>query len=614
MADKILLVDDEAALLLLVRRVLQRGGLAPETACSGQQAIELLDKVDYDLVIVDLGMPGMDGFEVLEWIRKKRPEIVTLVLSGTTLMEDVIKAMQRGAFDFVTKPIEEYDVFIEQVRRALAHKDLQDSHARLLREIGETNIELENRLGQLELAHSILQSQAMAIQADLNRARNIQQGLLPHELPFWDKVSLAAYYDPANKVGGDFYEVFPLDERRLGLYIADTTGHGVSSALITMFLKYSVKPFEEDGTGKRRIVPPGQLLRALNKLLFEQPFGSDLFISMVYLVLDTETGELQYANAGHPPVLLRHADGRVDELRTPAPALGINPKVKYSTAAGRLEPNDTLVLFSDGITDVQDGTGEFYGRDRLRQTVSQAQGAAAPLAKAIENSVLCFSGPVPMFDDATAIALQFAAQDRPAIARSPEPEAPEEAGAKTATGITAASEQNCLSISVAGSGTWRESQQLIEFCQEARCRGNHMLVLDFTHCVHLDSTFLGVLHTLCAEAEDSESCHVQLQNLSRALLSEMSELGLTSVLLHFRPRPRPLPDSMAQFKPRGQLAETEMGQVLLRAHEALVKADPKNADRFAAVLEILHQQAGRKRQPTAVSSADGEGGADCVSP
>ena len=603
MAQKVLVVDDEPVTLKLVGHVLRNAGIDSDAALSGQEAVALLESTEYDVVIADLAMPEMDGFALLEWLQAHRPQVVAMVLSATTLIEDVIRALQHGAFDFATKPLGTPGVFIEQVRRALEHKRLSDSHARLVREIQQKNIELENRLGQLELAHQILQSQAVAIQADLRRARSLQLGLLPRRLAFHQRVSLALYYRPAIKVGGDFCDIFAPDDRHLGLYMADTAGHGVSSSLITVFLKYTVQRLMTESPELGR--EPGLLLRALNAFLFEQPFARDLFISMTYVLLDTESLEAAYANAGHPPLLVRRASGMVDRFRAPAPALGINPEVKYGAARFTLDPGDILVTHTDGATDVENDEGDLYGRERLCQLLARTgadQGAEA-LAKAIASDLDTFRGGRPYNDDTTILVLEAAPQPDESIALIFEAESPEAQPQEPVRGMLSAHEANTTYVAVSGMGTWSEAHRLTEIASEAKARGDRNIVIDFAQCSHLDSTFLGVLHNLCTGAEEPEECPLLVQNLPRPLLDLLSELGLTGVLLHFRSRPRPLPRSMAPVQ-GSQPAGPELSALVLRAHEALAEADPKNADRFAAVLRLLQDEIERKTPPKAVPEDD----------
>jgi len=588
MSAKVLLIDDDSIIRILASRALQRQGIEADVAVTAEEAIRLLQHSAHGIVIVDLYLPGMNGFALLDWLKQHQPGVVPIVLSGTTRMEDVIQAIQHGAFDFITKPIDQYEVFVQQVRRAIEHKILRDNHERLVHEIQEKNVELENRLGQLEMAHSVLQAQARAVQASLRRAQQIQRQLLPAALPFHDQVSLGVYYQPADKVGGDIYDVFQLDDRHLGLYVADTSGHGLGSALITMFLKYAFVPVEHK-EGQSRLIEPGQLLRQLNTRFCEGPLGRDLFVSITYIILDMKTLELKFANAGHPPLLVRHPDGTIEQLRVPAPALGLNPHVKHATAVYQMQPGDLLVAYTDGVTDAQNAEAAFYGRARLREFIASAPPEPEAFIQAFDKDLSAFRQPAPLADDTTLIALGLMPQSSPVIEQHPVWDQIQECDEDLCAGLSVGSEAGITYVSVTGAGTWRESRHVTDLYEEARHRGDQMFVLDFAHCTHLDSTFYGVLHNLCTEPEKAPEFEVQLQNIPQELLREISELGLTTVLLRFRSAPRPLPKTMSEIR-KTSYSESDMGQFLLAAHEALVTADPRNADRFAAVIKVLHDR------------------------
>lgn len=589
MRAKILIVDDEPIARRAVELVLRHKGFECTSADGGQQATELLQSEAFDVAVVDLMMPGMDGFQVLQWMRDHAPRVVPVVLSATACVEDALRSVQEGAFDFVSKPIESFEVFAEHVARAARHKKLQDDNARLLDQVQEKNIELENRLSQLELAHSILQSQAMAIQIDLNRAMRIQYGLLPRKLPLSDRVSMSVVYHPLAKVGGDLYDVFALDDHRLGFYLADTSGHGVSSALLTVFLKHAFDDVRARLASEGKD-SPGDVLSALNRVILDEAFGQGIFVSMTYVVLDTATGVFLFASAGHPAMLLRRADGAVERVHWPASVLGVNPRIVYTSADNELRPGDMLALYTDGITEMRNVYGEFFGEDRAKDVLARSENHADIIAETMEREVFRFGEGRQRTDDVTLVVVGAEPQRTPFRAPHEEVARPVDtipAGAK----IAAAHYDGRLFITVSGTGSWRESQYILNLCEKARESGENSVIVDFSRCVHLDSTFLGVLHNITAEFGDGKDggCHLELQNLPRSLLKEMSDLGLTGVLMHFRHAPVPLPESMQPIEGTTPSGE-EMGRLLLWAHEALVQADPSNADRFAAVLQVLHEQ------------------------
>jgi serine phosphatase RsbU (regulator of sigma subunit)/anti-anti-sigma regulatory factor len=579
-----------------MKRLLERSGFEVELAGNGAEAETLLCAKEYDVAVIDLVMPEVDGFALMEWMRKNTPSVVPIVLSATSLLEDATRAVREGAFDFVSKPIDSASIFIQHVNRAIQHHDLVATRERLLKELHEKNIELENRLGQLQLAHNVLQSQAVAIQVDLNRALRIQHGLLPTHLPFADRISCGAFYRPMAKVGGDLYDFFALDDQCLALYIADASGHGVSSAMLTVFLKHAIQGAVRSSDGTVR--DPGEVLRQLNQTILHEAFGQGVFVSMTYMLLDVETLAIRYSSAGHPPMLLKRRDGAVTRLHHPAPVLGVNPNVLYTTAEGSMSNGDALVLFTDGISEARNAEGELFGEERLIQMMEDSETHAEAFATRIENELQAFHAGSAYVDDATLIIMVAESQNEPFHAHEEEPVMPA-ATAQRGVKVLTAEQDGHTFISVVGAGSWRESQQILDICDETANSSEKWVILDLTHCTHLDSTFLGVLHNIVTKIAKECKCQFELQNIPPALMREMSSLGLTSVLSHFRPEALSIPESMTPVE-GGVPGGEEMGRLLLWAHEALVEADPSNADRFAAVLQVLHDRAVR-------STRDGAG-------
>ena len=583
--------------------MLGRAGHKVVGVASGEEALQQMKEDSFEVILLDLVMPEMGGLDVLKWMQTNAPGTVAVVLSGTQSVQDALHAIQTGAYDFLSKPLESSEVLLQRLARALEHKRLRDSRDHLLDELQEKNVELENRLGQLELAHSILKSQAVALQTDLNRAMRIQQGLLPRQSPFPECVSLSALYRPMAKVGGDLFDVFSLGNNQLAFYIADASGHGVSSAMLTVFLKHAIQQaVREPENGTLR--DPGAVLKDVNNTVISEAFGQGVFVSLTYGILDTVSGVAHYSNAGHPPLLLIHDDHRIERLHRASPVLGVNPKVAYTHGEFTMQPGDMLVLYTDGITEARNAHGNFYGVERLCETLASVEKHTDMVRRAVELDLTRFCEGAESSDDATLVILGREPQrvEEPLPLEAEPHPGPVTAGAKVMT----AERDGVVFISVVGTGSWRESQNVLDLANQARTTGNRTIILDLGSCNHLDSTFLGVLHNIAisfdtpAEEAGTQSsvemtahaapCKFEIQNAPRALLKLMSELGLISVLLHFRPEPLPLPASMLPIDagtPEGEA----MGRLLLWAHESLVEADPSNADRFAAVLEVLHARA-----------------------
>lgn len=591
MRGRILIVEDNAPLRAGLLDLLLGHGFEAEAAADTDALAECLDGVAYDVAIVNPCMGAPDGRDMLAWVRERAPGALPLVLPPA-VSEDAPGAVDEQAFDILWKPLEEEARFLRQIAQAMGHKLLCDERDRLLRALQAKNIELENRLGQLELAHSILQSQAVAIQVDLSRAMRIQQGLLPRESPFADRISMAAAYHPMAKVGGDLYDVFRLDAARMGCYIADTSGHGVSSAMLTIFLKHAVQGLVWDGPRadaapcEGQVRSPGRLLGALNETILSEAFGEGIFVSMTYLVLDVDTGVVTYSSAGHPPMFVRRTNGSLERLHRPAPVLGVNPRVAYTESEIALQPGELLILHTDGITDARNTEGDSFGEGRFTDAIQQADPHVDAIVGHLERVQAAFCDGSPRVDDATVVVLGMEPQRVPPQTAD-EMAAPLGHSTTRSVKVLTSRRNGHVFIGIAGTGSWRESQQVFDLCRQTDVR---TVTLDLHECTHLDSTFLGVLHNIVTTVGNEPGKRIEIQNVPRDLLKTMSELGLTSVLMHFRPEPAALPGDMVPVE-GGAPAGEELGRLLLWAHESLVEADPSNADRFAAVLQVLHDRA-----------------------
>ncbi len=275
----------------------------------------------------------------------------------------------------------------------------------------------------LNILTGIANQAAMAIEADFLRqqavgrermerelevARQIQVSFMPQSLPDLPGWDLAAYWQSARQVGGDFYDLFPLppggpglsgEDRRWGILIADVADKGVPAAL---FMALSRTLFRTMALTGR---PPAEVARRANQLILSDA-RSDLFVTLFYAILEP-SGRLQYVNCGHnPPLFLRVRTGEVVELRTPGIALGVVDEDPFQAREALLDPGDAVVLYTDGITEAVNSEGEMFGRDRLTRLVqSRTQWTAMALANTIRETVASFVGDVPQSDDLTLVVV-----------------------------------------------------------------------------------------------------------------------------------------------------------------------------------------------------------------
>ncbi len=254
------------------------------------------------------------------------------------------------------------------------------------------------RVAQLVREQAAEAAERERYEQELKVAQLIQQQFLPRELPKLSEWQVAAYYGPARVVGGDFYDFIELGEDRIGIVVGDVTDKGVPAALV-MARTHSILRAEAP-----RLVDPGRVLARANDLLAEE-MPERMFVTCLYLVLDPATGHVRYANAGHNLPYVRTSDG-VAEFRATGMPLGLLPGLEYEEREARIQPGENVLLYSDGIVEAHDPTGEMYGFPRLK--ADMADDLSGPdLLDALLDRLHTFTGPGwEQEDDITMVALR----------------------------------------------------------------------------------------------------------------------------------------------------------------------------------------------------------------
>ena len=376
---KILVVDDEPDLEHLVRQRMRReirlGKYTFVFAHNGVEALELLsEEQDIDMVLSDINMPRMDGLTLLEQIPKVDPNIRSVIVSAYGDMKNIRTAMNRGAFDFITKPIDFEDMRVT-IQRTLHH---------------------------LELWREALaaRDKLVALQNELSVANKMQQSILPTNFPKGPGFEIFGSMKPAREVGGDFFDVLPLDNGRIGLVVADVSDKGVPAALFMMASRTLLK-----GAAIGH-AEPGEVLSEVNQLLQEDNDAA-MFVTVFYAIFDPASGELSYANGGHNPPLVAHADGSTTLLPpTGGVALGVVPDVAYQESSVPLRPGDRVVFYTDGVTEAENDRGEQFGLEGLCAVfAARPPEDVRTTNAAVFDAVDAFVGQAPQFDDVTCLTL-----------------------------------------------------------------------------------------------------------------------------------------------------------------------------------------------------------------
>ncbi len=376
---KILVVDDEPDVEPLVlqrmRRRIRAGRYSFVFAHNGVEALERLQNDGtIDMVVSDINMPQMDGLTLLQQIPKVDPDIRAVIISAYGDMKNIRTAMNRGAFDFVTKPIDFEDLEVT-IERTLGH-------------IAQWREALSSR------------DKLVALQNELDVARNMQQSILPTAFPKGDDFEIYGSMEPARSVGGDFFDVINLDHERVGLAIADVSGKGVPAALFMMSSRTLLKG---SAIGNPE---PSEVLREVNDLL-TQDNDAAMFVTVFYAVYDRYTGRVTYANGGHNAPLLIKANGECSLLPlTAGLALAIVPGLDFQQDSVVLGPGDTLVLYTDGVNEAMNREHEEFGNDRLLEIFSSAAPKSATEANdATFEAVAGFVAGAAQSDDITCLVI-----------------------------------------------------------------------------------------------------------------------------------------------------------------------------------------------------------------
>jgi len=373
--SRILIVDDAKTNIDILVEAL-RGEYKLSVATDGAAALRSVEKSPPDLVLLDIMMPGIDGYEVCRQLRAQEStrELPVMFLSSLEDVKDKTRGFEVGGNDYLTKPFEVLEVKA-RVRSLLKAKAYTDA----IRE---------------------------AMARDLRIARDIQMGILPTDLAKATSASdldVHAIIEPAQKVGGDLYEVLRASDDRLVVALGDVSGKGIPAAL---FMAVAVTVLR---TLARHIVDPAEILSRLNDELVERnPRG--MFVTMQCLVFDLENRRVSCAGAGHHQLVIL-SPGRPPRLAYPSSGMpaGMMAWNPIECETFPLEPGDTFVLFSDGVSEAMNDADDFYGDDRLMTVLAAA--ADAPVADIVERVVAdvhAFANGAKQSDDITVLAVRYA--------------------------------------------------------------------------------------------------------------------------------------------------------------------------------------------------------------
>jgi len=385
---KILVVDDEPDLEHLIlqkfRKKISSKEYEFQFARDGAEAIDIIvNNGSINLILTDINMPVMDGLTLLSKINELNNRLHrSVIVSAYGDMENIRTAMNRGAYDFITKPI-----------------DLND-----------LEITIEKSLKEIEHYKQALSSRdkLIALEQELNIATAIQTSILPKTFPpFPDRKEFDIYAKmlTAKEVGGDLYDFFLIDKYRLGIVIGDVSGKGIASALLMAVCKTLLKITAYKG------IPADNILYEVNNILVDES-PSNMFVTVFYGVLDTRNGAFEYCNGGHNSPYLISNEGKVKQLENIGGLLlGAMKDAEYESNITMLNPGDTLFLYTDGITEAFNKQDEEFDESRLvNSLLNKVPQSANDIINNVISDVQTFSDGAEQSDDITCLALKFLKQ------------------------------------------------------------------------------------------------------------------------------------------------------------------------------------------------------------
>ena len=377
----VLAVDDTPENLDVVK-----GILVPEymvkVATNGAAALKIVDKQPPDIILLDIMMPEMDGYEVCRRLKSNpaTAEIPIIFLTAKDQTADEAEGFSLGAADYIRKPVK----------------------PPILRARVETHIALKQTMDHL---HELSQALALAkerMEQELNVGRDIQKSMLPEFVPDSNHFELCASMDAAREVGGDFYDYFMLNDEELWFCVADVSGKGVPSALFMAMTKILLKSRTQDDRTTSKV------MTRVNSILAEDN-PECMFVTVFLGVLKVDSGTVTYTNAGHNLPLIKRANGDVEAVPDlHGPILGVQQGREYGESSVELGAEDVLLVYTDGVTEAMDAEEQLYSDSRLQNVLqSMEQATAESMLKAVLTSVDEFALGAEQADDITMIALRY---------------------------------------------------------------------------------------------------------------------------------------------------------------------------------------------------------------
>lgn len=361
---RILIAEDDRATLTRIKALLRGWGHECLDASDGNQAWDVYRQHRPPVVITDWLMPGMDGIELLGRIRALGTNSYVIMLTSRGDISDLVQAMDAGADDYLSKPFanEELRVRVRAGVRMIEHQDA-----------------LERKNRELTQANLTISAANRRMKSELEAAARIQDSYLPRNLPRFAQARFAWHFEPCDELSGDAFNILPLGQNKVGIYVADVSGHGVASSLLSVQLSRLLTQVDQPdsllrrpGAGEVQLCPPPDVAAHLNQI-FPLDQDQEQYFTFLYGILDLDQRVFQYTSAGHSGPIVIRPDQVYVQPPSP-PAIGFFPNARFSERQIRLDRGDRLYLYTDGVFEISNGQGEQLGESRIAKLLAEHRG------------------------------------------------------------------------------------------------------------------------------------------------------------------------------------------------------------------------------------------------
>ena len=401
----ILVVDDDESNRESLRRRLVRHGYSVLTAVDGPAALELIAQQPFDLVLLDVMMPGMSGLQVLERVRQNfsQTDLPIIMATAKDQSEDIVSAFNHGANDYVTKPLD-FAVVLARVRTQLLLKKSVDQIVDLEKHLSARNTELES-------ANAKLSEYARRTSVELEAAARVQKTFLPTPSPKFVGSSFAWVYEPCQELAGDSLNILQLDADHVAFYVLDVSGHGVAASLLAFA---ATRLLSEVGFGDSIVMrmrggvmtpaAPSEVASTLNKRFTVNP-ESNQYMTLFYAIFNAKTQVLTYVSAGHPGAV--HISGNKPVSILDGTGLPIGVGEGYEQQTVRLDHADRVYLYSDGVTESMNPARELFGGKRLMNALEKGRNnSLADSVASLQAELLDWQAGGSTKDDISVLAVE----------------------------------------------------------------------------------------------------------------------------------------------------------------------------------------------------------------